>query len=239
MSNLLQLSPQALSLLFTHVAEKESVFWIRSYQPYYKLLYISPNYKRVWGLSCQALYENPTFWSGALIQKDKQENVIHYTIKQKHNKSVLIEDKYFHLSDVHGNTLALAGIATPVPENLVENQIANYLNDTQKPLIEQITQVLTQNLALIQSDLIKQKQKEYRLNIDNNIVKFTPREAQCLYYFLKGKSSKKIAQILDISFRTVEIYFDRIRKKTGCQTRIEIISKIKDRYLIEQWTFKF
>lgn len=66
------------------------------------------------------------------------------------------------------------------------------------------------------------------LKVNNQIIKLTKRESECLNLLLKGYSSKRIARELDISYRTVEIYCDNIRKKTSSNTRLELLMKCKN-----------
>jgi DNA-binding CsgD family transcriptional regulator len=53
----------------------------------------------------------------------------------------------------------------------------------------------------------------------------SPREMECLFYLLRGKSNKQIAVVLDLSPRTVESYIDQVKAKMRCNTRSELIEK--------------
>ncbi len=50
----------------------------------------------------------------------------------------------------------------------------------------------------------------------------TPREQQCLDLYLRGLSAKETAKTLDVSYRTVEYYLARIKKKFNCKNLREI-----------------
>lgn len=56
-----------------------------------------------------------------------------------------------------------------------------------------------------------------------DVLDFSPREKQCLFYLARGKTAKAIARILDISSRTVEFYIAKLKDKLGCRTRMELI----------------
>ena len=56
--------------------------------------------------------------------------------------------------------------------------------------------------------------------------KLTPRERECIYYLIKGKTAKEIANIFNISTRTVEAHLIQIKHKLGCNTRSQIIEKV-------------
>lgn len=50
----------------------------------------------------------------------------------------------------------------------------------------------------------------------------TTQELACLRLLLQGASHKKIAQVLEISTRTVETYILRVKQRTGFSSRIEL-----------------
>lgn len=54
----------------------------------------------------------------------------------------------------------------------------------------------------------------------------TPRELEGCYYLCQGNTSKEIARIMDISYRTVEKYLDTARKKSNTSRRGALINKI-------------
>lgn len=64
------------------------------------------------------------------------------------------------------------------------------------------------------------------VTLDNKMVKLSKREAECLLYLNQGLSSKKMAQILDISPRTIEAHIDALKQKLGCRSRLEVIGKV-------------
>lgn len=69
------------------------------------------------------------------------------------------------------------------------------------------------------------------IKVNNVAVSVSQREAQCLYLFSRGLSSKEIARKLLISHRTVEGNLDRVRHKTFSKSRIELMCKIDKRDL--------
>lgn len=54
--------------------------------------------------------------------------------------------------------------------------------------------------------------------------KLTPREKDCLYLYMKGNTTKSIANILGLSNRTIEHYIDNIKSKLGVNKRSELLS---------------
>lgn len=54
---------------------------------------------------------------------------------------------------------------------------------------------------------------------------FTKREIDCLFYLVKGMTTKEIAKTLIISPRTVEHHLNNIKGKLNCSSRSSLISK--------------
>lgn len=50
------------------------IFWIVSPEMD-KIIYVSPAYKRVWGRTCQSLYDNPKSWMDAIHPEDRDRTV--------------------------------------------------------------------------------------------------------------------------------------------------------------------
>ena len=51
----------------------------------------------------------------------------------------------------------------------------------------------------------------------------TQREAECMMLLLQGLTMKRIGEQLDLSPRTVEYYLKRIKVRTGCRTKKDLI----------------
>ena len=100
-----------------------------------------------------------------------------------------------------------------------------------------LTEITDREMLKI-SHLMLQKDKSLRPSSDKSYVlqglsqKLTPREAESLFYILRGKSSRHIGEMLQISKRTVEAYTDNLKTKFDCQSKAELIEKaIADGYL--------
>jgi len=65
-----------------------------------------------------------------------------------------------------------------------------------------------------------------------NYNKLTPREMECLFYLMRGRTTKHIAKILNLSPRTVEIYVARLKMKFNCVNKSDLIYKtIEEGYM--------
>jgi len=64
-------------------------------------------------------------------------------------------------------------------------------------------------------------------------VGLNDREVECLTWAARGKTSTEIAQILDLTKRTVDFHIDNARGKLGATTRTEAVIKAAAGRLIE------
>lgn len=104
------------------------------------------------------------------------------------------------------------------------NDITNYnLIDLSKILN------ITTDKSLIK---IHRKQVGYILENTYPNLPLSQRQCECMFFLLRGKTSKEIAKILNLSFRTIEGYIAQIKYKLNCSTKSEIIEKaITDGYI--------
>jgi len=58
-------------------------------------------------------------------------------------------------------------------------------------------------------------------------VYFTRREVECLLYLLEGHTIVGTAELLGLSPRTVEFYVKNMRMKTGAQTKLFLLEKMR------------
>lgn len=70
------------------------------------------------------------------------------------------------------------------------------------------------------------KQFVYTIECENsNPYRLSQRQLECLFFLLRGKSSKEIGKILNLSPRTIESYIDEIKLKMGCSIKSQVIEK--------------
>jgi len=74
-------------------------------------------------------------------------------------------------------------------------------------------------------------EKPFRFNSTVLNITFTERQIECLYYLSLGYSAKDIANILDISHRTIESFINQIKFKLHCTRKHEIIKFINENNL--------
>lgn len=66
-------------------------------------------------------------------------------------------------------------------------------------------------------------QNSFLLTQKFNQIKLSTREAECLFFILRGKTAKQIGRYLGISPRTVEEYIQTLKKKFNAQNKYELI----------------
>ena len=114
-------------------------------------------------------------------------------------KALLVRKK--PLRDNFGVAIGVIGTAVPLTFNDV---CKSGLLDT-----------FNSNKQYIQDNVLVFDNQYFNLN-------FTKRESQCFYYFLRGKSAKQTANLLNISYKTVETHIARIKTKLGVQSRSQL-----------------
>jgi len=51
----------------------------------------------------------------------------------------------------------------------------------------------------------------------------SPREREIMQHFLQGKTAKETSKLVNLSFRTIECYFNNIKTKLGCRHKRDLI----------------
>lgn len=59
---------------FRQIAENvREVFWMMNASAD-ELLYVNPAYERIWGRTCQSLYQNPMSWADAILPENREHS---------------------------------------------------------------------------------------------------------------------------------------------------------------------
>lgn len=75
---------------------------------------------------------------------------------------------------------------------------------------------------------IIEKSLSYEIRPNSYPYSLSKRELQCMFYIVRGKTNKQIAEILKLSKRTIDFYMENIKNKLGCQSKNELIIKAID-----------
>ena len=126
---------------FRQVVENiQEVFWMVDVKDG-QVLYVSPGYEKIWGRTCDALYQSPGTWFEA-IHSDDREGVPQrspgatlsqydeeYRIVRPDGTVRWIHDRAFPIRDAGGNVYRMAGVAEDITER---RQIEERLRQSQK-----------------------------------------------------------------------------------------------------------
>lgn len=99
---------------------------------------------------------------------------------------------------------------------------------SKKPEIQLIDQKQNSQLSNLKNQFLCETTINKFIFEDNHYCgkSLTQRELKCLHYLLQNKTSKEIANFMNIAYRTVESYLENIKIKLDCANRIELINKI-------------
>lgn len=86
------------------------------------------------------------------------------------------------------------------------------------------------------AQLPKRSRQKYLVDPVNSIY-LSQREIQTLLWFLKGKRTKEVARIQNISYRTVEVHTLAIRKKFGNCRKKELVDRLAKTDISERFEF--
>jgi hypothetical protein len=134
---------------FRQLAEAiEQVFWMITVDRK-QVVYISPAYERIWGRTCQSLYNSPRSWLEAVHPEDRgqvskvvskqrapERYDLEYRIRRPDGTERWIRDRGFPVQDASGKVQRVAGIADDVTERRrmeeelrrSEHHLSNFFN---------------------------------------------------------------------------------------------------------------
>lgn len=155
----MQTALQESEAKFRQVAENiHQVFFMTSVEG--EMLYISPAYEKIWGMSCQSLYENPEAWMSSVHPDDlpqikrnfenhlNPETVLNetYRIFRPDGEIRWIRSQSFPLRNERGEIIRFTGLAEDITEQkLAQEKIEQQYQ--QALLLRQITDEIRQNLS--------------------------------------------------------------------------------------------
>ncbi|MCE9612027.1 MAG: PAS domain-containing protein [Chthoniobacter sp.] len=105
----------------------DQVFWMTSADKL-EILYVSPAYERIWGRTCQSLYEQPLTWLDALHPEDRPRFTalpktqasgaydVEYRILRPDGVERWIHDRAFPIRDAKGKVSRIVGVAEDITE---------------------------------------------------------------------------------------------------------------------------
>lgn len=250
--NNVKLSTHALNFILNQIElEKNKVLWIRSIDEC-RQIYLSESYNRVWERPAVDIYNHPQSFNETVItdrndltiqqfegrnaQNDPVDNTVFYCIHTPSGAIKWIKDICFYLYSNSEFPLLILGIAEELSESQWRMELTHYTKILDKPkdnspvidfqaILEQEFRTLSNTPQKFSSPEINSRNS---LGPEKEAIPLSKRQAQCLAYLKDGMTTKKMARLLNISPRTVEIHLQILLKKFSCHNRIELLSKLRD-----------
>jgi len=132
---------------FRQLAESiNEAFWLTEWSDR-KVIYVSPAYGSLWGVSCESLYDNPRSWADNIHPDDRprvvesfEQNaelgsyVEEYRILQPGGGLRWIYDRAFPIRDESGRVYRMAGIS----EDITERKLAELVHQGRAKVLERL-----------------------------------------------------------------------------------------------------
>ena len=127
----------------------DEVFWMTDPRKN-SMLFISPAYERIWGLSCQSLIDNPVSFVESIHSQDRDAAIaafprqtegtydIEYRIVRSDGDLRWIRDKAFPVRNASGEIYRVVGVAQDITENKNLIRALNAEKDRTEHLLENI-----------------------------------------------------------------------------------------------------
>ena len=158
-------------------------------------------------MRCKAADQHDEFVSLDQQALVRPVTVLGYYCYQDENWRVVLAEKY-PLKD---------------PLTGVVYHISHIRDITNLPGIQSYSQFLDLKKLDNKLSLFTKEQRGYILEDTLTDPLLSTREFECLFFLLRGKTAKETANLLNLSFRTVESYINGIKQKFQCTTRSELI----------------
>jgi PAS domain S-box-containing protein len=151
---------------FRQLAENiTDVFWMRDLEAT-RMAYVSPAYEKIWGRSCQRLYQSTEAWLEAIHPEDRArvestmwkqppagENLQEYRIITPDGTLRWIRDRAFPIRDSSGKVIRVVGIAEDITErHRLEREILEISDREQARMGQDLHDGLCQKLVSIAFD---------------------------------------------------------------------------------------
>ncbi len=235
---------QTLGSLDRH---KDYVFWIRD-REMTRQIYQGNNFEKIWQRDPDLIFKFPLIWLDYLeptrkdfymaqLQERHNENynnpkinLIHYQIVTPSNSVRYILDNCFKCID-YENNIYIIGMAKKISQkswHAIDKNQENASKEIDSNVEDELFKILKLSFGMVRI-----KKQEFSNNLIENFQEkilampynFSKRELECLYHLCSGSTAKEIARIMAISYRTVEIYIEKIREKTQTKNKASIVAK--------------
>lgn len=147
---------------------------------------------------------------GRTSEQKKAETALFESEQQLKKQNQLLKEKNIALREIMNQLI--------MEKTSLEQRVMDNVDQLLLPLVSKLKNTGPQMdkayLSLLE-DTLKQLTSSFGSNLARRMPRLTPRENEICNMIRSGLSSKEIARILNISYRSVETYRNYIRKKLG------------------------
>jgi DNA-binding CsgD family transcriptional regulator len=147
---------------------------------------------------------------GRTSEQKQAEKALHKSKKKLKEQNQLLMEKNIALREVMNQIIS--------EKKNLEERVLDNVDEFLLPLLKKLQNKgsnIEEEFFRVFENNLKQLTSSFGSSISRKIPKLTPRENEICNMIKSGLSSKEIARLLNISYRSVETYRNYIRKKLG------------------------
>ncbi|CCK82195.1 MULTISPECIES: helix-turn-helix transcriptional regulator [Desulfobacula] len=147
---------------------------------------------------------------GRTSEQKQAEKALYESEKKLKKQNQLLKDKNIALREVMNQMIS--------EKKNLEERVLDNIDELLLPLLKKLQNKgsdIEDEYFKVFEDNLKQLTSSFGSSISRKIPRLTPRENEICNMIRSGLSSKEVAKLLNISYRSVETYRNYIRKKLG------------------------
>jgi len=151
---------------------------------------------------------------GRMTEQKQAEKALQESERKLKNQNILLEEKNVALREIMNQVI--------MEKKNLENRMLSNVDQLLLPLLKKIKNKsagLNQEYLVLLEDNLKSLTHSFGSELSRKMPKLTPREIEICNMIRSGLSSKEIAGLLNIAYRSVETYRNYIRRKLGLVNR--------------------
>ncbi|TAL65261.1 MAG: LuxR family transcriptional regulator [Legionella sp.] len=209
------------------LAEKEQCLLWAMDKNFSQEIFVSSTFKTVWQREISDMYKNRNTeemadYVNSFIHEEcfdelhkrllNPKYTVIYQIKLPHNKLQLVQDRSFHLNDINGDCLLIAGVVMFISEE-------NLQPDSQEIISDKMDKISLEYYRLLSIPCEKVIPPR-----TETINRLSDKQQIIFKHILHGLNAKEIAQKMHLSFRTIEFHTDKIKEVFKASSKSELVS---------------
>lgn len=157
-----------------------------------------------------------------IIKESEKQCEFFFFGSEHHNRTI----NHFYINNINlleSFILAYKSQAARIHEQCLDQRLL-----VNKMVEDNPHHLLSQRLGkeMVYSFLQQNVAKKVILTVDNKKIRISKQEMNCLYHLLNFKTNKEMAQVLNISPRTIETHFSHLKDKFSVTSKEALARKI-------------